>query len=209
MKGWGYHALPVTGAILIAVAVQLVTRGSGRLIRHSAGILILVFAVLVGLRQGGYYNWYRADTYPLLRTVPRGEPVAIIAEDPMFTWPTIEELGLRWSMRLYSYWMLPAIGDLAPRPSNPALTRPLARTILRQTLDDLRCDPPVLLLIEKREYSLQWPGRTFDVGRFFLSDPALAAFVDRHYTRLNGTSRFLVYRRWDRPAPVCDGPGAP
>lgn len=194
-KGWQYHALPVTGALLSAIAVRITSQGLSNIARYPLGLLAIALAVAFGCAQGSYKNWLQRHTEPLLRSVPKGEPIAVVAADPMFQWPAIDQLGLDWSLRYYSYWMLPAIGNVSVSKSDPKLTAPVAAMILRQTDQDLRCRPPALILIERREHSHSMPRRYFHVRDFFLADPSIAGFLKRHYREEPGTRLFAVYRR--------------
>ncbi|MCW2363504.1 MULTISPECIES: GtrA family protein [Sphingobium] len=195
LKGWQYHALPVTGALLAAVAVRITSQGVWAVPRYPLGAAVIGFAVYIGIAQGPYQNWLERETGALLGSVPKGQPVAVLAADPMFQWPAIERLGLEWPLHLYSYWMLPAIGNVAVHPSDPGLIRSLAATILLQTDRDLRCRPPALILVERMEHSYGVPRRYFNVQSFFASDQSIAAFLRAHYREEAGTRLFAAYRR--------------
>ena len=193
-KGWQYHAIPVTAAILLAIVVRLSSEPLLGLARYPLSPVTIAFAIFVGMAYGPYHDFLRSRSEPLLTTVPRGEPVAALAADPMWIWPVAEEHGLVWPLRLYSYWMLPAIGHAEVYgPRNPALSE-VADHIRRQTLADLRCNPPAIVLIEIRPRYEYQPAQ-FDVAAFFLRGPGLHRFLANHYTEETRTRFFRVFRR--------------
>lgn len=202
MKGWAYHALPVTGALIAAIIVRITAKPLRDIPSHPLGTFVLFAAAGLAILIGPYTNWLRVETEPSLRSVRRGEAVAILAADPMFMWPSVDKLGLRWPLKVYSHWMLPAIGDVAVRRSDPALTGPLAVKILQETIGDLRCDPPALIMIEKMELSYD-KQRSFDIKNFFMLDREFSSFVKSFYREEAGTLHFAQFRRIAKPEPAC------
>jgi putative flippase GtrA len=199
-KGWQYHAIPATAAILLAVTIRLSELRPRDFHRHPLAITTIAFAIVVGIAYGPYHDFLRKGSQPLLATVARGEPVVALAADPMWIWPIAEEDGLVWPLRVYSFWMLPAIGHMEIfGPNDPKLEK-LGNLVRRRTLTDMLCHPPALILGElRRRYEFQ--PEQFDTTSFFLRDPALRAFLATHYVEEKPTRYLRVFRRRGHVAP--------
>lgn len=200
-KGWQYHAIPVTGTILMAVAAQATAQGVVKLPRYPLALLVIGFAIFVGVKLGSYRDYMRRGSEAAIRTLPAGETFAMIAADPMFAWPLVEDYKLKWPLRVYSYWMIPAIGDVAVSRPDRSGTYALEKQILAQTNEDLRCHPPAMVLIEKSLRSYDVQPRTFDVRAFFFSYKPLGNFMAAHYREDKPLRLFSVYRRIGKVAP--------
>jgi putative flippase GtrA len=197
-KGWQYHAMPVSAALLFACAVRMIdARGPARLLLGVP----FVTALLIAQVHGHYRNYLRDQNEPLLQRAPEGAPVAVFSADPMWAWPTIEENGQVWALNLYSHWMLPTIGRAeVDRNASPKLRR-LADRIRRQAVRDMACRPPAVILFEREpRYPLQ--PKSFDVTAFFLRDPRFAQFMAAHYREGRATAGFRIFDRIGRIAPA-------
>jgi putative flippase GtrA len=199
-KGWQYHAIPATAAILLAVTIRLSELRPREFYRHPLAIATIAFAIFMGLAYGPYHDFLRKGSQPLLATVEKGEPVVALAADPMWIWPIAEEDGLAWPLHVYSFWMLPAIGHAEILgPYDPALEK-LGNLVRRQTLADILCHPPALILGERRRrYEIQ--PEQFDMTSFFLRDSAFRTFMTTHYIEEAPTRYLRVFRRRGRVAP--------
>ncbi|PAX08802.1 hypothetical protein [Sphingomonas lenta] len=198
-KGWHYHAVPVTGMLLLAVVARLAHAGEKR---RPLGAVALALGALASWHLGAYRNMIRHDSDPLLRTVPRGEAVTFWASDPSWAWPMVEEYGLVWTSGYYAHWMLPAIASAEMvGPRSPALDA-LGREVRDRTYREMRCRPPAAIFSERGTpyYSVRPAG--FDTTAFFLRDPRMAEFVERHYVRERSTRWFDVFRLRSAPRPA-------
>lgn len=197
-KGWDYHALPVTALLILALFIRVSADGLGNLARYPLAMIVIGAALYSGSIVGQYRNYLAPHTDRLWSTVGKGEVAFAFVSDPMWYWPVGEERQLVWPSRLYSTWMLPAIGAAEIRgPSNPALQK-LGVEILRETSHDLHCNPPALILIERRSSYIVQP-QSFDVRGFFLRDPDIRSLIARSYREEPATDYFYVYRRAGQP----------
>lgn len=194
-KGWQYHAIPVTGGLLVALACTAAPAGRHAARDYPLAVFVLALATLASVMIGSYHNIYRTISTPLLATVARGRPVTVWASDPSWSWPMVESLGLRWTSGYYAQWMLPAIGhaELAG-PADPALAR-LGAEVRARVAREMLCNPPDLILSERITpfYSLR--PRGFDTRAFFLREPAIRALVAHYYRAEPSTVFFDRYRR--------------
>lgn len=194
LKGWSYHALPVTGALLCALIVRMVADPEARLKAHPFIAIAIGYAALMGAVHGHYKAYLREKDETIVRLAKPGETIAILDADPMWTWPVVEENGLRWNLPFYSLWMIPAIAHAeAAGPLPPDMQR-LADKLRQGTLDAMRCAPPATIMFGKSSrYPLQ--PKTFSVSSFFRTDPAFAEFLQNNYHQEIGNWYFDLWRR--------------
>jgi len=195
-KGWGYHSVPATGAMAVAVALQL-----GRASRPVQRVFALA---LLGWAVAGIYpvEWPARSYGRYIDRVPPGETLFVASTDAGVAWPAVDRRGLVWGSRSYSLWMTAAL--FAGGGDRAALDRVAAQT-LAATARDIRCAPPWLLQIQRV------PGTTGDpaglaMQRFLLGDAGLRQFVARHYVRLPDISGAIAYQRRG-PVAALAGPG--
>ena len=85
-KGWQYHAIPVTGMLMIAVFTDIVLRQSieGSSLRPlGLSAITCSFAVAMGLFFGPYFNWNAPTLDRHLEDGRPGDNLLILAADPM------------------------------------------------------------------------------------------------------------------------------
>jgi hypothetical protein len=181
-KGWRYQTLPGTGLLIMAVAAEA---GRWRFkdlpLRARAGVLFLCLilaSVLVRATTSGYYpNVFRRPTTAALEGLPRGATVMMLSAYASTLWPMVEERGLAWPSRHFSFWMLPAIAKADKGPKGQSLAR-LADEVRAQTVEDLTCNPPERILVDE-ETSHTW-GVPFDYLAFFQASPDFSRFLARY-----------------------------
>ncbi len=202
-KGWGYHALPATGAVVFAVAAML-RRGRDHLDYAWAGT-VLVLAMGITLMRGPYGNRNDLALEAILRDHP-GSSVLALTSNPSYVWPAVEVHGNSWISRHFAFWMLRAMAmELTERGG--VLTPELdaaARTMRTETYDDMLCHPPDLILAVDVGYK----GRRLDVKTFFERDERLRHLFS-FYEQEESREHYRVYRRardWDIPP---EGPCRP
>jgi len=187
MKGWLYHAMPVMGALFFAAGMLFVTwqPPNGfpfkRLILLS---LLVPFAFMVSPHQDGN----KAASEALAGVASRGDTVAMFTSKPSRIWPLMEDAGYKWPLRHFAFWMLSAIAKAAdqPAPDEDGIAA-LKRQIWADTVDDIRCNPPKVILIDKAPIS----GRPFDMKAFLTQDPTLAELLS-HYSEERTVSGITV-----------------
>lgn len=207
-KGWLYHSISVTGAVALALGVRLALPDMRRSIPIAVGLAIMALPILLPFKTGSYSNFFRAETDPILGTVPKGQPVFIAAADPMWGWPTIEDHDLAWPSRLYAYWMIPAIAHGEVIGPNPAPLRAMAKRIQAEAVLEIRCALPELIMFERRRNYVFQPA-AFDVRGFFLRSKAMRTYLDQNYHEMAPTPSLHIYRRVAHPEPAYAGPECP
>ncbi|UZW55096.1 GtrA family protein [Sphingobium sp. JS3065] len=207
-KGWLYHSVPVTGAVGLALGVRLGMADMRRLIPTVIGLFMLALPVLMPVRIGPYFNFFRGDIDLVLSTLPKGRPVFIASGEPMWGWPTVEDHGLAWPSRLYAYWMIPAIAHGEVIGPNPAPLRELAKRIQAEAALEIRCSSPALILFERRANYVYQPA-SFDVRGFFLRRADIRQYLAANYREWRPTRWLYVYRRVTPPDPRPTHPGCP
>ena len=194
-KGWQYHAIPVTGGLLVALACIVAPSGARAPRHYPLATIVAGLAVLASVMIGPYRNPYRPVSAPLLATVARGRPVTVWASDPSWSWPMVEDLGLRWTSAYYAQWMLPAIAHAElVGPADPALAQ-LGAEVRARVAREMACNPPDLILSERTTPSYSLRPRGFDTRGFFLREPAIRAMVAHYYRAQRSTVWFDIYRR--------------
>lgn len=193
-KGWLYHSIPVTGALLLALGLAVSVNGLRRMLDYPLAMLALTLGLCFCFSIGPYRNFLEDRINAVLDTVPAGEPVLAVATDPMWTWPELEQRGLTYPSSLYSYWMLPAIGQWEKDGRGGPQLRAMADQVLERSARDLRCNPPALIVIERRRTNIQQPS-DFNVQRFFMQNPDIRGFMASHYRAEAPTDYLHIYRR--------------
>ena len=193
-KGWMYHSIPITGAMAMALGVRLTMPDMRRVVPIAVGLFMLALPLLMPVKVGAYFNFFRSEIDPLLSTLPRGSPIFMATGDPMWGWPTVEDHGLVWTSRLPSYWMIPAIAHAEVIGPNPAPLRALSRKIRDQASLEIICSSPALIMFERRGNYVYQP-RSFDVRGFFLRQAVLRSYLERNYRELTPTDSLYIYRR--------------
>ncbi len=196
-KGWSYHSLPYLGLVAFAALVELTKlRWSGASIRRKAGgallALVLVLMADTAAFGGGYWNAYRASTEAAWSGLRPGQVVMTFSWHASSTWPMVQERGLVWPSRHYTFWMLPKIAAARAAGIHDANLETLGRRVRSETFDDLRCHPPARILVDDPHRSTLYKGGDFDFIAFFSEDPNLGAFLNQY--RVTGSAGpFTVY----------------
>ena len=116
----------------------------------------------------------------------------------------VENAGLVWPSRHYAFWMTYTL--FAEEKQDGMLSPELAAmadTVRRQTVEDLSCNPPEIILVDDFSPS-RYPG--FDMLRFFRENKDFKSLFS-HYTLDRRSGRYTSYKKssdWPRPpAPRC------
>jgi hypothetical protein len=197
-KGWPYQGVPALGLLTLGVAAEAAHRAScGTLsFRDRAGVsfigLVVGLTLITTANAGFYRNAYRPFTEAALQDLPPGATVMMLSAHASSLWPMVEERGLIWPSRHFTFWMLPAIARGAAS-QDPALAA-LADRVRAETVEDLRCNPPQRILVDDARLSGAFRGVPFDYLEFFQADPNFAElFADYRMGPVYG--RIAVYDR--------------
>ena len=195
-KGWQYHAVPATGTATIAVFVSwilppLADRRTGQLVVPAATCLL---PLLLGAIQGPYVNG-NAEGYDFVTRgmTPRSSFLAITT-NPSWSWPMVDTTRHVWPSRYFAFWMIPAIGvDASNGSADPAMSD-LGKEVVRNTVEDMRCNPPERVLVEAIPVNPGLRAAHFQMLEFFDQDPGFAQ-VMRNYRQTAHFSGFNLYAR--------------
>ena len=194
-KGWFYHAIPVSGALAIAVGLRLMQMRRQRALPFVLGLALLALPASTVLTPRPDRSSLTKAAGPFLDRVAAGEAVFVAATDNRWTWPAIEQRKLVWTSRLYSMWIMPAIARGELFGPNPPELQMLAAELLKATSEDIRCNTPALILIERTPITIE----RFSVRDFLFRDQQLRQFVAQHYVALPATEHVLAYQRIGPP----------
>lgn len=193
-KGFRYHTVPVTGLAFFALCAMLNMheRTVAAAIRQTAIIVVGSIPVLLAVFVGPYKNSNEEPVLALLHAVPPGSPVIMLTATPSNIWPMIENQGLVWPSRHFSFWMtivmakqLKATGRLTPT------LQAMADKVRTQTADDLMCNPPDVILVDDLSRS---KAGAFDLVAFFSENEAFRAIFS-HYARRESAANFTAYAK--------------
>jgi len=190
-KGWRYHAIPTTGMLVIALGSVLEFR------RYQVSLLqkvVLVVAASISLALyaafGPYRNPNEGVVAQLLQHVRRGSAVMMVTANPSRIWPMVDNWGYVWPSRHFALWMLTAFSqDLQKRGELSPDLAEMANLVRRQTVIDLTCNPPDVLIVDNLERS---KAAGLDPISFLSVDPTFAS-VFTNYTKAETIGRFTSY----------------
>lgn len=199
-KGWRYHAVPALGLIVLAIAAELQHRWpfGPSTASEKAGLASLGAAVFVSfaptLAGGAYDNEHRAATQAALADAVPGDTVLALSANASTVWPMIEEKGLVWPSRHFTYWMLPAIAWSERNGQSDATMEALKARVLSDAALEIACSRPALILVDTHRGSYSIAGSGFDTRAFFGRHPVVAAALDQ-YRPLGRQGRLEVFGR--------------
>lgn len=203
-KGWSYHALPVIGMLVAAMALHLTQRPETPRLRWPEYLtvgLTLLIAIVPPLQQGQAATARKAEVDRLLVDASPGMNVALFATHSSGIWPMVDQWGLVWTTRYYHFWMMEAVIDtrMAGKPLEGPLLNLVTR-IRRDTVTDLSCHPPDILIDDGTIVDTDQR----DILDFFKEEPTFAALM-KAYEASSTLGRFTVYHRVGQLPPT-DGP---
>jgi putative flippase GtrA len=196
-KGWQYHAIPVSGMLVMALASVALTRTATLrdLWRSPFSAFVIVCYFLLAQLQGTYVSSREEKYTKLFQSTPEGSAIMVVSSNPMWIWPTIENTDRVWPSRYFAHWMLPAIGHHRHvKNLGPAFDK-LAQQILVETDHDIRCTPPALIIVERGEPGYTVRPKQFDTLSYIRENPRLANYLSTNYVE-RGTNKWLrIFRR--------------
>ena len=178
-KGFNYHTLPATGLLFLAFGSMLPVDGGKRV---STWLIACATAVPIVFAKGSglYRNWNEEVITALLSDTKRGTPVMMFSAHPSSMWPMVENQGYVWPSRHFGMWMLAAFakqmkvdGQLSPPMQE------LAREVRAQTVVDLQCHPPEVIIVHDTARS---KASGIDIIAFFSQDEEFRRFFANYVT---------------------------
>jgi len=113
----------------------------------------------------------------------------------MWVWPAMENLNRGWASRYGAHWMLPAIARAqADHAETPALLA-LEHTVRAETLEDMLCSAPALILVENHEPNFVTRPIDFDALAFFAQDKPFRDYLAANYRLIDHGFWLRAYRR--------------
>jgi hypothetical protein len=177
-KGWQYHAISTSGMATMLLA-SVGFSAPQRVRDFDSRPLAVSFAMTIF--QGPYFSHREKLAGVLVDRVAKGGTVMVIASNPMWGWPTVEDRNLVWASRYYAHWMIPAIGRArADHTDSPAM-RARERTVKDETFADMACASPALILIENHEPNFITRPDDFDTLAFFSEDARFRDYLASNY----------------------------
>jgi putative flippase GtrA len=206
-KGWTYHAVPATGCLLVAVTVALQAKSGGAINRlwraQPYAVAAIALPVVFAIVDGPYRNPNAATLLPELQLAKPGSPVLGLVTNPSRVWPMVDQGGFLWPSRHFTYWMLRAIAmDRADPASDDPRIVALAERIKRDTIEDMRCNPPEIIAVSIADTVPSFRAYGFDVLAFFKEDDELRRWLDNYQGARVG-KEIVLHRKpdWTPPAP--------
>lgn len=204
-KGWLYHSVSATGALFFTLSMTILfqRRCLRWSIHHPIMPLTLVLLGALSSHQGSYKNPLSESVNQLLGDTRPGETAVILSIHATPAWPMVELNGHVWPLRLYSYWMLPAIANTPEHEKSAELKAVEAQTI-RKTRDDLWCRPPHTIIVDDSSKSPYMMGRSFDMIGWLSRDKALAELFS-HYKPIKTLGAYTLLKPVAPPQPDTHG----
>lgn len=196
-KGFPYHSLPATGVMFFGLAAGLgIARPS---IRHAlstvATVAILGLMLFFVIWWGPYENRNSAAVNELLRPLPPASTVLMITANPSKVWPMVTEAGHNWPSRHFAFWMLNAIQmELSERGRLSPDLLLLANRVREQTVEDMVCNPPDLIMVDDMSRSL---AAGMDAAAFFSENEDFRKLF-AEYAKSGAAETYTAYKRRGR-----------
>lgn len=196
-KGWQYHAVPTSGLMLMLLSSIGWARGQRVVDLMSKPLLCVIIALYItfSFAQRPYDNDRERLIGHFIDMAPSGSPVLIVASNPMWGWPVVENHHRVWASRYIAHWMLPAFGRAhADRNETPALLA-LEKQVREDTYTDMICAAPSVIVIENHEPNFVIRPRDFDTLAFFAKDKLFANYLAQNYRMIENGWYLRAYLR--------------
>lgn len=190
-KGWRYHAIPTSGMLVIALISLLeFQRFELSILRKVTLVVAMSMSLAIYAAFGPYRNPNEGVVAQLLQHVRRGSVVMMVTANPSSIWPMVDDGGYVWPSRHFALWMLTAFsqdlqksGELSPELAE------MAKLVRRQTVIDLTCNPPDVVIVDNLERS---KAAGLDPISFLSVDPEFGT-VFANYTKADTIEGFTSY----------------
>lgn len=193
-KGFRYHAMPATGLAFFGLCAMLDFRERTVIaaVRHAVIVTVASMPVLLAVYVGPYRNLNQELITGMLHKAKPGSPVLMLTANPSNIWPMIEDQGLVWPSRHFAFWMTIAMAKQLRETGrlSPPL-QVLADDVRTQTVDDLRCNPPDMILVDDLSRS---KAGAFNLIDFFSESEDFRQLFS-HYDQGEVAENFTAYKK--------------
>lgn len=196
-KGWQYHAVPVSGMLLMLLASLGFAHGQRLADLKARPLVCLVIALYLSFSflERPYDNEREPFVGRYIDQAPAGSAVLIMASNPMWGWPAVEHRHRVWASRYGALWMLPAFGRArTDHTETPALLA-LEKTVRQENYVDMICAAPGLILIENNEPNFLTRPINFDTLAFFSQDKPFRDYLAANYRLIDNGFYLGAYLR--------------
>ncbi len=196
-KGWQYHAIPVSGMLLMLLASLGFAHGQRLADLRARPLVGLIIAMYLSFSflERPYDNEREPFIGRFVDQTPAGSAVLIMASNPMWGWPAVEHRHRVWASRYGALWMLPAFGRARTDRTETAALLALQQTVRRENYTDMICAAPGLILIENNEPNFLTRPINFDTLAFFAQDKPFADYLTANYRQIDDGFYLRAYLR--------------
>lgn len=204
-KGWQYHAIPgaVCASLMLIHYLSCQRDPVKTMAAHPLALIGAIVFLTTGIGRGPYNSDWAADMPKYLTGTTPGDSVMIFTADPRRVFPFIEDYKLIWPSRHFAHWMLAAIVKAEADPAKfmtPELIG-VSSEIRQQALDDMKCNPPTIILSQIRNAGGTVSPQTFRMTDFFRRNTSLNNYLITNYKLESSDRIFEIYRRKTPPNP--------
>ena len=188
MKGWGYHLLPTTTMIFLAIVVMAVSdplrRGFYGVV-PTVGVFALGAMTALPLAAGGYRNPAIKTLLPIVTEHAAGKSIYTFSSYLWMSFPLVNRAEVRWASRFATLWLLPGAERRLKSPeaaTDLALAswlRAAENYTLAAVIEDLQRDPPALVIVDRR-HDPRFGESEFDYLARFSRDDRFNAIWSRY-----------------------------
>lgn len=191
-KGWVYHSMPVSYFLLLAIiaAVFNFSKSSADHRPHYLACIALALGYILPVSAGAYNNRYGAATEAAAAGTPKGAAVYILTSDAQKGWPMVVDSDYVWTSRFMGLWMMPAI---ATGLGDKRQLENLSVRVRNMIMNDLQCNPPATLLVDRAVINSILKPLDFDFMSFLLEHPEARTFM-RNYDLTGTNKKFDIYK---------------
>jgi putative flippase GtrA len=199
-KGWQYHAIPATvcASLLLIHCLSNTKNVISAIVRSPISTFGAILFLAVGLGRGPYTSTWADQMPKFLAQQASGSSVMILTTDPKRVMPFVEDYNLVWPSRHFAHWMISAIAKAETGSNgqalNPVLLR-IANEVRYQAIEDIRCNPPSLILSQIKNSGKIINPKKFRMTDFFRRNKDFREYLAANYSQQKTTGVFEIYRR--------------
>lgn len=209
MKGWANHSYPLYAfGILLCFVVMRESFPHRRELGHAAagllGLTMILAMLAFSLNCTSEIATHAKDEnitrmVELLDREAAGQPVAIFGINVPDAYPALFYSRAKSALRYAHFWMIPGLyADAETDKGKVLFHTPQERNadeaaLFSDIAEDLRRQPPKLLIFTHARFQKGAEPRYFDFQRYFVQEPALAKLFSQ-YRRIGTLGEQDIYR---------------